>query len=60
MAEFPEFDPQYEYLDPTELGWVKIADHTWEKPNGEKFVFPPGGQDVIVRIKLPHHVKRQN
>jgi hypothetical protein len=60
MAEFPEFDPQYEYLDPEELGWVKIGPHTWEKPNGEKYIFPPGGQDVIVRLRLPHDVKRQH
>jgi len=60
MADLPEFDPQYEVLDPEELGWVKIGPHMWEKPNGEKFIFPPGERDVIVRLKLPDHPKRQH
>jgi hypothetical protein len=51
MADFPEFDPQYEYLDPSELGWVEIEPHIWKKPNGELYRFPPGNRrDVIVRI----------
>ena len=58
---FPEFDPEYETVDPTELGWVELERHVWQKPNGEKFIFPPGNQqDVIVRLKLPDDPKRQH
>jgi hypothetical protein len=51
--EFPEFNPEYEAFDPSEMGWVRVADRIWEKPNGEKYIFPPGGQEVLIRLKLP-------
>ena len=61
MIDYPEFDPEYEYLDPTELGWVELRPHVWRKPDGEQFIFPPGNKrDVIVRLKLPHDKKRQH
>jgi len=50
--EFSEFNPSYELIHPSELGWVRIADHVWEKPNGERHIFPLGGAEVLVRLKL--------
>lgn len=62
MIDYPEFDPEYEYLDPAELGWVELRPHVWRLPNGDEFTFPSGGdrRDVIVRLKLPHDKKRQH
>jgi hypothetical protein len=57
---FPEWDPEYEVIDPTELGWVELRPHVWRKPNGEEHTFPENGQDVIVRLRLPSDPKRQH
>ena len=58
---YPDFDPEYEAVDPADLGWIEIAPHIWRKPDGVVFKFPLGDQrDVILRLKLPDDPKRQH
>jgi len=46
---------EVEALTPEECGWVRLAGGyeyvTYEKPNGELYVFPPGRPLLIQRFK---------
>jgi hypothetical protein len=46
----PEDPIETEAFTPEEMGWVRIAPRTWEMPDGKKYIFPPGGPEVIVKL----------
>lgn len=46
----PDDPIETETFTPEEMGWIKIAPRVWEKPDGGKYIFPPNGPELIVKL----------